>query len=131
MSNTLNNENTKQVSQFLGEEPRLVDDPDIQKWSRIVLFHAVEHTDPILLWGEPVDPSIDVALALSNQPPKEVKVRVWKMMNPEDADAHCTGEILTVKTLFCPIDTKRIEKPEELAGQPGSNHTVSNIFTFH
>jgi len=75
MSNNINNENTQQVSYFLALRRRLDDDADIQKWSRIVLFHAIEHTDPILLWGEPVDPSIDVGLALSSQPPKEVKVK--------------------------------------------------------
>jgi hypothetical protein len=126
MSNNINNENTQQVSYCLALCRRLNDDADIQKWSRIVLFHAVEHTDPILLWGEPVDPSIDVGLALSSQPPREVKVRVWEMMNPEDADAHCTGEILTVKTLFCPIDTKRPRKPDVLVDQQSNDHTVSN-----
>jgi hypothetical protein len=116
MSNNINNENTQQVSYCLALCRRLNDDADIQKWSRIVLFHAVEHTDPILLWG----------LALSSQPPREVKVRVWEMMNPEDADAHCTGEILTVKTLFCPIDTKRPRKPDVLVDQQSNDHTVSN-----
>ena len=47
-----------------------VDDADAQNWTRIVLFHAVEHADPVLLGGEPVDPSIDVGLAISSQPPK-------------------------------------------------------------
>jgi hypothetical protein len=126
MSNNINNENTLQVSYFPALWQRLDDDADTQKWSRIVLFHAVEHTDPTLLWGEPVDPSIDVGLALSSQPPKEVKVNVWKMMNPEDVDAHCTGEILTVKTLFCPIDTKRARKPDFLVDQEDIGHTVSN-----
>ena len=55
-----------------------VDDADAQNWTRIVLFHAVEHADPVLLWGEPVDPSIDVGLAISSQPPKAVTVNVWK-----------------------------------------------------
>lgn len=71
------------------------------------MFHAAEHTEPQLLWGEPIDTTLDVGLALSSHPPTAVKVRVWKMANPEDVDAEPTEEILTVKTLFCPIDTKR------------------------
>lgn len=98
----------------------------MQKWSRIVLFHAIEHADPVLMWGEPVDPAVDLGLALSSQPPKEVRVKVWKMKNPEDADAHSTGEVLTVKTLFCPIDTKRPRKVEALAGEQSHDHAVSH-----
>ena len=102
-----------------------VDDADAQNWTRIVLFHAVEHADPVLLWGEPVDPSIDVGLAISSQPPKAVTVNVWKMNNPEDEDAHSTGEILTIKTLFCPIDTKRPQQAEFRAQHHGPYDTVS------
>jgi hypothetical protein len=132
MSNIITNENTPQVSYSpLAVEQRLVDDANVQKWSRIVLFHAVEHTDPILLWGEPIDPSIDVGLALSSQTPKEVKVKVWQMMNPEDADAHSTEEILTVKTLFCPIDTKRPSVREASIGQQSSDITVSGAGPSH
>jgi hypothetical protein len=29
------------------------------------------------------------------------------MANPEDADAHLSGEVLTIKTVFCPLNTKR------------------------
>jgi hypothetical protein len=119
MSNIITNENTPQVSYSpLAVEQRLVDDANVQKWSRIVLFHAVEHTDPILLWGEPIDPSIDVGLALSSQTPKEVKVKVWQ-------------EILTVKTLFCPIDTKRPSVREASIGQQSSDITVSGAGPSH
>ena len=53
------------------------------------------------------------------------------MTNPEDADAHCTGEIMTVKTLFCPIDTKRPQKPEVLDGKRSPDHTVSLTVPSH
>jgi hypothetical protein len=81
-----------------------------------VLFHAVEHPDPILLWGEPVDPNVDVGLVMASQPPVPVQVRVWDMKSPGDPDAKPTTEILTIKTLFCPIDTKR-DLSETLAGE--------------
>jgi hypothetical protein len=131
MSNIINNKDSTQVSRSLALEKHLVGDADIQKWSRIVLFHAVEHADPIPLWGEPLDASIDVGLAIASQPPKEVKVKVWEMMNPEDADAHCTGEILTIKTLFCPLDTRRPRKPtnEDIKNEP--DHSVSFAESTH
>jgi hypothetical protein len=72
-----------------------------------------------------------VGLAIASQPPKEVKVKVWEMMNPEDADAHCTGEILTIKTLFCPLDTRRPRKPtnEDIKNEP--DHSVSFAESTH
>jgi hypothetical protein len=75
--------------------------------TRFVLFHAVEHPDPILLWGEPVDPNVDVGLAIASRPPVPVQVRVWDMKSPGDPDAKPTTEIVTIKALFCPVDTKR------------------------
>jgi hypothetical protein len=92
-----------------------------QKWSRIVLFHAVEHPDPILLWGEPTEPLIDVGLAMASVPPKEVKVRVWSMVQAGDDDAEPTEEILTVKRLFGPVDTW---KPKQY--KAGAEEAVSS-----
>jgi len=93
------------------------------------LFHAVEHADPILLWGEPVDPLLDVGLALSSVPPKDVKVRVWQMVNPEDVEAHPTDEVLTVKTLFCPVDTKRPRPKETLETQGSRKNVCFSLYT--
>jgi len=76
----------------------------------------VEHPDAILLWGEPMEPNIDVGLAMASNPPTPVEVRVWDMKSPGDPDAKPTEEILTVKTLFCPIDTKR-DRPGSLVGK--------------
>lgn len=86
---------------------RAVADSQTHKWTRLVLFHAVEHSVPVLLWGEPIDLDLDVGLALASQPPKELKVRVWNMANPEDADAEPTDEVLTVKTVFSPLSSSR------------------------
>ena len=86
---------------------RAIADSQIHKWTRLVLFHAVEHSVPVLLSGEPIDLDLDVGQALASQPPKEVKVRVWSMANPEDAHAEPTDEILTVKTVFSPLNSSR------------------------
>ena len=86
---------------------RAVADSQTHKWTRLVLFHAVEHSVPVLLWGEPIDLDLDVGLALASQPPKEVKVRVWNMANPEDAHAEAMDEILTVRTVFSPLNSSR------------------------
>jgi hypothetical protein len=52
-------------------------------------------------------------------------------MNPEDADAHCTGEILTIKTLFCPLDTRRPRKPTKEDIKNQSDHSVSFADSTH
>jgi len=70
-----------------------------------ILFHAVEYPDQSLFWGQPVDDTQDVGLSLAKK--QAVKVRVWDMVNPEDGDTQPTGEILTVKMLFCPLDSAR------------------------
>jgi hypothetical protein len=54
-----------------------------------------------------VDPNVDVGLAIASRPPAPVQVRVWDMTSPGDPNAKPTTEILTIKTLFCPINTKR------------------------
>jgi len=68
------------------------------------------------MWGEPVDPKIDVGLSMANMPPSPVQVRAWNMKSPGDPDAKPTEEILTIKSLFCPIDTKR-DRPGSLVGK--------------
>jgi hypothetical protein len=54
-----------------------------------------------------MDPNVDVGLVMASRPPVPVQVRLWDMKSPGDPDAKPTTEILTIKTLFCPIDTKR------------------------
>lgn len=76
-----------------------------QNHGRFILFHAVEYPDQSLFWGQPVDDNQDVGRSLAKK--QAVKVRVWDMINPEDGDTQPTGEILTVKTLFCPLDSAR------------------------
>jgi len=82
-----------------------------QDHSRFILFYAVEHPDQSLFWGQPVDDAQDVGLSLAKK--QAVKVRVWDMINPEDGDAQPTGEILTVKMLFCPLDSARQKAREK------------------
>lgn len=81
-----------------------------------MLFHAAEHIEPVFLWGEPINPEIDVGLALASEPPQEVRVRVWNMDQAGDDDAEPTDEILTVKTLFSPINPGDPEKRSTLPG---------------
>jgi hypothetical protein len=52
-------------------------------------------------------------------------------MNPEDADAHYTGEILTIKTLFCPLDTRRPRKPANKDINIDSDQSVSSANSAH
>jgi len=58
-----------------------------------------------------VKANLDIGLALAKK--EEVKVRVWDMVNPEDGDTQPTGEVLTVKTLFCPLDSARQKAREK------------------
>lgn len=88
----------------------------MHKPTRFVLFHAVERSDARLLWGEPVDSNVDIGLAMASKSPIPVQVRVWDMESPGDPNAKPTTEILTIKTLFCPIDTKR-GRSATLAGE--------------
>ena len=78
----------------------------------------MEHTDAILLWGEPMDPNIDVGPAMASNPPAPVEVRVWEMKTPGDPEPMPTEEILTIKSLFCPIDTYG-DRPGSLIGKLG------------
>lgn len=66
-----------------------------------------------------------MGLALAQQPPQEVKVKVWEMANPEDDDAFLTDEVLTVKTLFCPMSTRRPRKPISSDAKDKSDKSVS------
>jgi hypothetical protein len=54
-----------------------------------------------------VDPNVEVGLAIASRSSVPVQVRVWYMTSPGDPDVKPTTEILTIKTLFCPVDTKR------------------------
>jgi len=47
------------------------------------------------------------------------------MKNPEDDDAHVTEEILTVKTLFCPMNTRRPRKPTDEDSKNDPDQSVS------
>jgi len=55
---------------------------------------------------------------MASKPPVQVQVRVWDMKSPGDPDAKPTEEILTIRSLFCPIDTKR-DRPGSLIGKLG------------
>jgi hypothetical protein len=63
-----------------------------------------------------VDPNVDVGLAMASRPPVPVQVRVWAMKSPGDPDAKPTTEILTFKSLFCPIGSKG-DRSGTLAGK--------------
>lgn len=79
---------------------------DPQTWNRFVHFKAVEGDGPHLSkihWGEPVDPNIDAGLAMLQDPPIAVKVRVWSESQIFDPKDHFTGEILTIDRLMSPI----------------------------
>ncbi|CAG8972996.1 hypothetical protein HYALB_00007843 [Hymenoscyphus albidus] len=75
----------------------------IPTWGRLVRFIA---TDNAQYCGEPVDPEIDVGLAILAK--QEVLVKVLDTKSALDIPASFTGEVKTIKELLSPVSAQEV-----------------------
>ncbi|PVF93195.1 hypothetical protein CPB86DRAFT_877340 [Serendipita vermifera] len=75
------------------------------RWTRLVRFHAIGHGNKVFL-GQPIDPNVDVGLALHAGKP--VKVYEITGKNALDHNATLTKNVLTIQRLLTPLSREEI-----------------------